>query len=291
MNKAKRVALISIPVVVAVAAAVALAGSQGGSNTATISVLMLAFAYCFAIQWLAFVPAYLGQTERFFDITGSVTYITVTWLAILVSGSWGSRSLLLALLISVWAFRLGTFLVRRVHRAGKDGRFDEIKTSFVRFLSTWTLQGLWVSLTLAAALTAITTTVRKPLGPVAWGGLAVWLIGFGIEAMADLQKNRFRACPENAGRFIQSGLWAWSRHPNYFGEIVLWIGIALIALPVLRGWQFVTLISPLFVVLLLTRVSGIPMLEKRADETWGNDAAYYAYKQATPILVPRPPRR
>jgi steroid 5-alpha reductase family enzyme len=172
---------------------------------------------------------------------------------------------------------------------GKDTRFDAIKPSFIRFLNAWTLQGLWVSLTLAAALAAITTTIRKDLAVFALIGVLVWLAGFGIEATADYQKSRFRADPANQGTFIHSGLWAWSRHPNYFGEITLWIGVALIALPVLRGWQWVTLISPVFVFLLLTRVSGVPLLEKSADKKWGGQGDYEAYKRRTPVLVPLPP--
>ncbi|MEI6358244.1 MAG: DUF1295 domain-containing protein, partial [Verrucomicrobiota bacterium] len=160
-----------------------------------------------------------------------------------------------------------------------------------RFLVAWTIQGLWVGLTLAAALAAITTTVRQSLGVVEYLGVAVWVAGFAVEAVADWQKGRFRANPANKGRFIRDGLWAWSRHPNYFGEIVLWVGVALIAVPVLQGWQLVTLISPVFVTLLLTRVSGVPLLEQKADKTWGGQPDYEAYKAATPVLVLRPPRR
>jgi steroid 5-alpha reductase family enzyme len=147
-----------------------------------------------------------------------------------------------------------------------------------------------VTFTLAAALAAITTTTRKPLGLFALIGLLIWLLGFAFEVVADSQKNRFRANPENTGKFIQTGLWAWSRHPNYFGEIVLWIGVAVIALPIMQGWQWVTLISPVFVTLLLTRISGVPMLEKRAEEKWGGQADYEAYRARTPVLIPRPPK-
>jgi len=188
----------------------------------------------------------------------------------------------------MWATRLGTFLFNRVLSSGGDDRFDEIKPSFLRFLNTWTLQGLWVTFTLAAALAAITTTVRRDLGVFALVGFLVWAFGFTFEVLADAQKNQFRADPANKGKFINTGLWAWSRHPNYFGEITLWIGVALIALPVLRGWQWLTLISPLFVALLITRVSGVPMLEKKADERWGGQEAYEAYKANTPVLIPRP---
>jgi steroid 5-alpha reductase family enzyme len=190
-------------------------------------------------------------------------------------------------MVVIWAGRLGSFLFRRIRRAGKDNRFDDIKPSFIRFLNAWTIQALWVTFTVGAALVAITTTNRKELDLFAFIGLLVWLLGFGIEVVADAQKSRFSANPDNQGRFIQTGLWARSRHPNYFGEIILWIGIAVVALPVLRGWQWVTLVSPAFVTLLLTRVSGVPLLEKRADEKWGGQEDYETYKRTTPVLIPR----
>jgi steroid 5-alpha reductase family enzyme len=288
MKKTDRNALIALPIVVLIGLGVAWAGSQGGASVFGMPVFALAVALAFLIQWLAFIPAYLQQTERFFDLTGSITYVSVTIIAVLASPVVDGRSILLLALVVIWAARLGTFLFRRIHKAGKDARFDEIKPSVLRFLNTWTLQGLWVSLTLAAALAAITTTTRKELDLAALIGTLVWVFGFAIEATADLQKSRFRADPQNKGKFIHTGLWAWSRHPNYFGEIVLWIGVAIIALPVLRGWQWATLISPVFVTLLLTRVSGVPLLEKRADEKWGGQEDYEAYKERTPVLIPRP---
>jgi steroid 5-alpha reductase family enzyme len=290
MKKADRNALVSVPVVVLIGAGVAIAGSQGGATVSGIPVFALAVGLAFAIQWLAFIPAYLLQNEGFFDITGSVTYISVTTIAVLLSPDPDGRSILLLALVVIWAARLGAYLFRRIRKAGKDTRFDEIKPSFFRFLNTWTLQGLWVTLTLAAALAAITTTARKDLEVLALVGALVWAAGFAIEAAADIQKSRFRKEPRNKGTFIRTGLWSWSRHPNYFGEIVLWIGVAIIAVPVLQGWQWVTLISPVFVFLLLTRVSGVPLLEKRADGKWGGQADYEAYKQRTPVLLPRPPR-
>jgi len=289
MKKTDRNALVAFPIVILIGAGVAVAGSQGGSTVGGVPVFALCVALAFGIQWLAFIPAYLLQSEGFYDLTGSVTYITVTVVAVLLGPLVDFQSLLLLVLVVIWAARLGSYLFRRIRRSGKDDRFDAIKPSFMRFLNAWTLQGLWVSLTLAAALAAITTTVRKDPGVVAIIGLLIWAAGFGIEAAADRQKSRFRADPANKGTFIHSGLWAWSRHPNYFGEITLWIGVALIALPVLQGWQYVTLISPVFVILLLTRVSGVPLLEKRADEKWGGREDYEAYKTRTPVLVPRPP--
>jgi steroid 5-alpha reductase family enzyme len=291
VTKAERAALVALPVAMAVAAGVAVAGSQGGNTVGGFPVFALCVVLAFAVQWVAFVPAYIMQSERFFDLTGSLTYIVVTVVAVVLSAGADDRSALLLVMVVVWAVRLGSYLFLRIRRAGADARFDDIKPSFLRFLTTWTLQGLWVSLTLAAALAAITTTEREGLGVVTWVGAAIWLLGIGLEATADVQKSRFRSDPANKGRFIHTGLWSWSRHPNYFGEIVLWVGVAVVAAPVLHGWQWVTLISPVFVFLLLTRVSGVPLLEKRADAKWGGQADYEAYKARTPVLVPRPPRR
>jgi steroid 5-alpha reductase family enzyme len=290
MEKEDRNALIALPVVILVALGVAWAGSQGGASALGVPIFGLAVAVVFAIQWVGFIAAYLLQTEMFYDLTGSITYISVTIMAVLLSPVVDGRSILLLILVVIWAGRLGTFLFRRILKAGKDARFDDIKVSFVRFLNTWTLQGLWVTFTLAAALAAITTTTRKELGLFALIGTLVWVFGFAVEATADAQKSRFRANPENKGKFINTGLWSWSRHPNYFGEIVLWIGVAIIAAPVLRGWQWVTLISPVFVTLLLTRISGVPILEKRADEKWGGQEDYEAYKRRTSVLIPLPPK-
>ena len=284
-------ALIGIPVILLIAVFLGWAGSQGGVEAFGLPLFGLCIGLAFIIQWLVFIPAFILQTEKFFDLTGSLTYLSIITLAVILSSNADARSWLLWAVVVVWAVRLGTFLFTRVKRSGKDSRFDEIKPSFPRFLLTWTLQGLWVSFTLAAALAAISSQNKQPLDVFAWLGLLVWVAGFSIEVVADQQKSRFRANPENKGKFISSGLWVWSRHPNYFGEIVLWVGVAIMTLPVLRGWQWLTMISPVFIVILLTRISGIPMLEKSADEKWGGQQEYEAYKAATSILVPIPPKK
>lgn len=290
MATRSRTSAVIFALVVLLGAGIAWAGSYNGLTVGGIPLFALGIALAFVVQWIAFIPAWLKQTEHFYDLTGSITYNTVIVLAVLLSGANDARSLLLGALVVVWALRLGTFLFRRVRRSGRDDRFDEIKPNFPRFLNVWTIQGLWVSLTLAAALAAITSASPRPLDAWAIVGLIVWLVGFGIEVIADRQKSAFRADPANRGSFIRSGLWAWSRHPNYFGEILLWFGVALIAFPVLQGWQYLTLISPVFVFLLITRVSGVPLLEKKADANWGGQADYEEYKARTPVLVPRPPR-
>lgn len=287
MNTADRTALIVFPILIGIGIFVAWAGSQSGTLIAGVPLFALSVGLVFVIQWVAFVPAYLRQTEKFFDLTGSLTYISVAVLALLLSPAPDARSFLLAALVIIWAVRLGSFLYGRIHKAGKDDRFDELKPSFFRFLNVWTIQALWVTFTAAAALVAITTTTPKELDLFAIIGLLVWVVGFAFEVVADAQKSRFNADPANKGKFISTGLWSRSRHPNYFGEIVLWLGVALIALPVLQGWQWVALISPVFVTILLTRVSGVPLLEAKADKKWGGQEAYEAYKKNTPVLIPR----
>jgi len=287
MNVKKYRSLLAMAIVILLAALLAYAGSWSGSVAVGIPVFALCVTLAFTLQWLAFIPAYKFQTEHFYDLTGSLTYLLVVVCALLLSGAQDSRSILLAALISVWAIRLGSFLFIRISKDGSDTRFDAIKPNFLRFLVAWSIQGLWVSVTCASALAAITSNSSAPLGWLGLVGLLVWLSGFAIEVIADHQKRVFRA--EQAGKkgFIKTGLWAYSRHPNYFGEIVLWIGISLIALPALASWQCVTLISPIFVTLLITRISGVPMLEASADKRWQGNPDYEHYKANTPVLVPR----
>lgn len=290
MTDQNRNSLLGIVVAVAIGALVVLAGSTGSLKVGPIAVFAVCGLVAYALNWVVFVPSNLAKTEHYFDLTGSITYLTVVAVALLLSDDLDARAVIVGAMVALWALRLGSFLFLRVRRVGRDGRFDQIKTDPLRFFMTWTLQGLWVLLTAACALAIITGIERESIQWVAIVGIVVWVAGFAVEVVADQQKSVFKRDPANEGRFITSGLWAWSRHPNYFGEIVLWTGIAIIALPVLSGWRWVTLISPVFVTLLLTRVSGIPMLEARAEKRWGDEEQFHAYTRNTPVLVPRPPR-
>jgi len=283
----KRQATISVLITVGAAMLLTFAGMQGSQTFNGIAIVLLANGMVFGINWLAFIPAYLMQTEKFYDLMGSVSFLSVSALTLYLTGKTDFRSMLLASLVAVWTVRLGSFLFRRIQKDGKDGRFDTIKPVFVRFLNAWSLQALWVVITAAPVIFAISSVGEEPIGMIGTIGLFVWLSGFLIEVVADYQKTQFRKNPANKDRFINTGLWARSRHPNYFGEIVLWLGITIIAAPVLAGWQWAAVISPIFVMLLLTRVSGVTMLEERADEKWGGQEDYEAYKKNTPVLIPK----
>ena len=261
-----------IGLVLLLGVAFAWAGNYGGASFAGIPVFTMGVVMAFLIQWIAFVPAMLKRTEKFFDLVGSITYLSVTLLSLALVPETDLRSYLLAAMVCIWAGRLGSFLFARIHKAGSDQRFDKLKNSVVRFFGAWTLQGLWVTFTLAAALAGITSAKREPIGTLALFGTLIWLTGFLLEAIADHQKSAFKKDPENRDNFIQSGLWSISRHPNYLGEIILWVGVSMVAIPVLQGWQWAMLSSPLFVALLLIRVSGIPLWKKRRMKNGAGEA-------------------
>ena len=262
--------------------AISIAAATGIENVLRVVIL------AFLIQWVAYIPAYVFQTEKFYDLTGSLTYLSVTWYAlILASGDFANANVantVIVLLISLWALRLGSFLFMRIHKDGEDKRFRTIKPSATQFFMTWTLQGLWVSLCSMCALTAISSDGGVVVNAMFYFGLGLFVLGFSTEIVADNQKSKFRSFSENKDKFITTGLWAKSRHPNYFGEIVLWTGIAVMSFSSLEGWQYLTLISPIFTYILLVYVSGVRMLEARADKKWGDDEDYIKYKSETPVL-------
>ena len=255
------------------------------------SAVLYCAVICIGLQWVAWIPASIMKTERFYDLTGGLTYLTVVGFS-LWAGSQSEppslRELIISLLVVIWSLRLSIFLYRRIHRTGKDGRFDKFKTSPIRFLVPWTIQGLWVFLTMIVVIVINSQADSAPaLGIWDVLGLLTWILGFGIEAIADKQKTVFNTEPTNQGKWIESGLWSISRHPNYLGEILLWTGIAFFGISCFTGLERVAWISPIFIYLLLTKVSGIPILDKRALEKWGDDPEYQKYRENTPALIPR----
>ena len=266
--------------------AISIANATG--NSLVVEAVLIAFI----IQWIAFIPAYVFQTEKFYDLTGTLTYLSVTWYALYMSSdkftNLNGASIAIVLLISIWAIRLGSFLFSRIHKDGEDKRFRTIKPSATQFFMTWTLQGLWVSLCSMCALTAISSESGVVVNAFYYLGIGLFIYGFYTEVKADNEKSKFRSVPENREKFITTGLWAKSRHPNYFGEIVLWTAIAVISLPSLSGLQYITLISPIFTYVLLVHVSGVRMLEARGQKQWGHLEEYKAYQKSTPMLFPKP---
>ena len=269
---------------------VAIAATVEGLLLYGTPIILLCAVVSFVVHWIIAVPAVLTGSEKYFDLTGMIATLLVVFtsmFAILNSGQQGSiRSTIVAIFVSIWTLRLGTFLYKRIVKSGEDTRFRKIKNSLPKFLMVWTLSALWVFLTTINAITIIALNSQEPLGLFFLIGATLWAIGFAFEVVADRQKKSFAELAENKDKFITQGLWSICRHPNYFGEIVLWTGIAIISLPLLSGWQYVVLVSPVFVFLLLTKISGLPFLEDKAEKKWGGVKDYIEYKNKTPVLVP-----
>ena len=278
--------LIVFTFTAAYAVLVLLGGTDANQSMLFKQILVAAFA----IQWLAFVPAFFLKTEKFYDLTGSLTYISIFIYSLIVTDSFQNfqlGNLIIATAVLLWAVRLGSFLFMRIIKTGQDQRFDSIKVSFAQFLMTWTLQGMWVFICSSAALVAISSASGAVVNYLFGIGLILFVIGWLIEVIADNQKSSFRAIEKNKDRFINQGLWARSRHPNYFGEITLWLGIAIMSVPSFSGMNYLALFSPVFTYLLLNYVSGIRLLEARGNKKWGHLEDYQLYLNGTPKLIPK----
>lgn len=257
-------------------------------------VLNVLALYATAVQWIAFLHAggFFGnvRTEKYYDLTGSLTFLTTTALSLyFVDGKVTARQTVLASFVVIWSIRLGWFLFSRIHsNNGIDSRFTVIKQSRPRFLLAWTLQGVWVWITLLPVVILNQSKETIGLDVMDYIGAALWIVGFSIEVVADAQKNAFRKKAANKDKWISSGLWSISRHPNYFGEILLWIGIALSAFSGLgcRPNTAFVFLSPTFVTLLLIFISGIPLLEERSNRKFVGNDEFLSYKMKTPVLVP-----
>ena len=254
-------------------------------------IVLNAVILAFLIQWVAYIPAYLFQTEKFYDLTGALTYLTDIWFVYLSSNQVGElniQNLIVTVLISIWAIRLGSFLFSRIHKDGEDKRFRSIKSSASQFFMTWTLQGMWVSICSMCAITGISSSEGLVLNSLFYLGFTLFVIGFSIEVIADHQKTVFRAIKENKEKFISTGLWSKSQHPNYFGEILLWSSIAMMSFSSLSGTQYLTMISPIFTYVLLVYISGVRMLDDMGNQKWGHLEEYKQYKKNTPVLFLKP---
>lgn len=256
-----------------------------------VPVIYYCIAISYLIHWIVFIPSYLQKTEKFYDFTGMIAYLSIIGFALYqkkqILGIIDFDSMLIGILISVWTLRLGMFLFYRVFKVGEDDRFEAVKTSASRFFIWFTVSGLWVSLTSIAAINILTTKIDHNNYYFVYLGALVWLFGFLFEVISDYQKMKFKNIPDNKNKFIDTGLWSLSRHPNYFGEIILWIGVFIITLPSISGIDYITIISPIFVYFLLNKISGINLLEIKAQKRWGKLDSYKEYRSKTPQLIPK----
>jgi len=251
--------------------------------------ILLSFAASLAINAAFFAFAAARRTDVVTDLSYSLSFAVLA-IALPFLGAGEAVQLVASALVVVWAARLGGYLFRRIRRTKVDHRFDELRDDPLRFARFWLLQALAVAVIMLPVTYLVSREEVPGFGAWAIAGAALWLVGFLVEAVADLQKSAFKSRPGNRDRFVSSGLWRYSRHPNYFGEILVWWGLFAYAVPVLEGWAWLVVAGPLAITALLLFVSGIPLLERSAEERYGDDPAYREYRRRTSILVPLPPR-
>ncbi|KAI8848582.1 hypothetical protein BC829DRAFT_362396 [Chytridium lagenaria] len=267
------------------------------------SSLLTTFLVDFTIQLVFYIISAILKTEVLYDLSGALTYATCVIVALVWRrsdqtdptidngiSSLAARQIIVAVLVLVWCARLGGFLFLRVLRT-PDKRFDELKENFVKFSIPWVLQVVWIFLTAFAAFCS-----RQPSGTqrsLIWSdyvGLAIWLFGFTFETTADFQKQIFKnKFPRD---FIQTGVWRYSRYANYFGEVTLWTGMfVLCTAGFAEAWQWVAIVSPVFVFCLIYFVSGVRLLEESSEKRYGANPDYQVYKARTPKFIPWIPKK
>ena len=252
---------------------------------------LIALGISVAINAVFFALAALLRTDKVTDLSYSLSFVVLAVVLLVRGGHFTLLHVLTAALICAWGIRLGAYLFARILKTGVDHRFDDMRDHPLRFARFWALQALtvWVVMLPAVRLFALPGTAGLPAVTII--GAALWVLGFALEVISDAQKSAFKNDPATRNGFISSGPWRYSRHPNYFGESLLWWGLFVAAIPVFSGWDFLTALGPLFLTLLLLFVSGVPLLEKSADKRHGGEAAYQEYKRRTSLFVPLPPRK
>ncbi|GBG33571.1 3-oxo-5-alpha-steroid 4-dehydrogenase 1 [Hondaea fermentalgiana] len=247
----------------------------------------------FGIQVAAWAVAATLQTERFYDATGAATFWWLTIRSLLARKDKLLRNWVNSGLVLLWSGRLGSFLVRRILKDGKDRRFDKVRTKPAAFLVYWVMQGLWTVVTglpvyLINAKRSEDPEGAREITALDLVGWTCWILGFALQVTADSQKHAFRADPANKDSFITTGVWAWSQHPNYFGEMAMWVGVWISSASQMQGLEYATVLCPLFNVCLLRFVSGVPLLQRHARQKWGDDPVWQRYHARTPLLLPNP---
>ena len=244
----------------------------------------------FGLQLIGFIPSFYLKSEKYYDLFGGLTFVSsiflMLFLKIRIANNLSTREIVLASCVLLWTIRLSFFLFQRVKRVGKDVRFDNLKFSFSKFLLAWMTQGLWVFICLFPNLIVFSSPTNNEIFYLIFGGL-VYLVGLVTEIIADYQKTIHNKLNNKKRKFISSGLWSKSRHPNYFGEFLIWTGITIICFPVFSGFKYLALITPIFIYFLLNYISGINLLEERAKEKWGNNPEYVKYLKTTPKFFPK----
>lgn len=244
-----------------------------------------------AYQFAFFFVSYLAKFDKLTDFAGSTNFIVLAVMTLIVGGEYEARQIVTTVCVVIWGSRLGAFLFYRIILWGEDNRFDDKRQNLGRLAAFWILQALWVW-TVSLPVTIINSKPSYEISvpsALAYVGWAIFIVGFLIEAVADQQKLWYKEKPESRGRWTDVGVWSWSRHPNYFGEIIIWWGLYLASVRDFKGAEHAAVAGPVFITILLLFVSGVPMLEKSGDRKYGRKEGYDEFKRRTSVIIPIPP--
>jgi len=242
------------------------------------------------IQLFFFIFAYIFKTDKLTDLSYGLSFIVIALIGLRLNNALTRMQIVLAAAIIIWGIRLVSYLFYRILKIKKDSRFDEIRNSLVKFGGFFLFQGISVWLIMIPSILFLGKQMEERWSTISILGLIIWVMALIIETVADIQQFRFKSKGENRGKFISSGIWRYSRHPNYFGEMMCWWGLFIYALPYLTGKEYIGVVGPMFISFLLLFVSGIPILEKKNNERYGNNKDYQKYKSQTSLLVLWPPK-
>lgn len=246
--------------------------------------IILSLIIAFGIQIFFFIFAATFKTDNVTDLSYGLSFIILAGFFLIKNKSFQITQILVASLVFLWGFRLAGYLLIRILKIKKDKRFDGMRENFIKFAGFWFFQALTVWIISLPVVYLLSLNQNLLLNILTYVGLILWTIGFLIETIADQQKFVFKN--KNPKKFIKSGLWKYSRYPNYFGEMLLWWGLFIMVIPYLIGLNWVTIIGPIFITFILLFVSGIPLLEKSYNKKYGNDKEYQEYKKNTSKLIP-----
>lgn len=242
-----------------------------------------------SLQTIFFVFAAMFKTDKLTDLSYGLTFIFLGIFALSLPSSPAFSQYLLFTLVFLWAARLSVYLFIRILKTKKDKRFDGVREKPLKFARFWFLQALSVWIIMLPAIVVFASKEDRFSLPFLAAGTGIWLLGFVVETISDFQKYTYK---NKGGKgFVSSGLWKYSQHPNYFGEITLWWGIFIFAFPFLSGIWYLTIIGPIYITLLICFVSGIPPLRKSYQARFGKDKKYQRYIKSTSLLIPLPVKK
>jgi len=244
--------------------------------------------FCYMISW--FGVSLVKKRNDVADVAWGLGFVLLAWASMFLAEATSIRSIVTVLLVSIWGLRLAWHIALRHRGKGEDYRYAKWRMEwgkwfFIRsYFQVYILQGLLLFLVVVPVL-LINYNVGQAWGFLDLCGLFLWGIGFYFEVVGDAELSRFISNPENRGKLMQSGLWRYTRHPNYFGEVTQWWGIWLLALGVPYGW--LGIIGPLTISILILKVSGVPLLEKKMAE----HPEFASYRKRTSMFFPLPMKK